>query len=107
MPKWDNKTTEDLLQAILELKNVKEAKRFFRDLLTEPEIIEFGKRWQAAMMLNQKVPYSEIEKKTGLSSTTVARVSKWLNKGMGGYKLMLDRLASHHHNSSSPRKGLC
>lgn len=106
MPKWDNKTTEDLLKTILALKNIKEAKKFFRDLLTEAEIIEFGKRWQAAKMLNQKVPYSEIEKETGLSSTTIARVSKWLNKGMGGYRLMLNRLASHHHDSFSPKRGL-
>ena len=49
-------------------------------------------------MLNQKIPYSVIEKETGLSSTTVARVSKWLNKGMGGYKLML-RKSGNHHNS--------
>lgn len=105
--KWDNPKTEDLFRAILALKNVNEAKKFFRDLLTEQEIIEFAKRWQAAKMLNKKMPYSQIEKETGLSSTTVARVSKWLKKGMGGYKLMLKRLTTHHHNSSSFGKGLC
>lgn len=103
MAKWNNKTTEDLLKAILSLKNINEAKRFFRDLLTEQEIIEFGKRWQAAKMLNKKIPYSEVEKETGLSSTTIARVSKWLNKGMGGYRLILQRL--HHHSPSSFGKG--
>ena len=106
MSKWNNQTTEDLLKAILELRNLNESKKFFRDLLTEPELIEFGKRWQTAKMLNDKIPYTKIEKKTGLSSTTVARVSKWLNKGMGGYKLILKR-TTHHHTSSSPRKGLC
>lgn len=106
MIKWDNKATQDLFLAILALKSLDEAKQFFRDLLTEQEIIEFGKRWQAAKMLNKNIAYSKIEKETGLSSTTVARVAKWLNKGMGGYKLMLKRLASHHHNSSSFEKGL-
>ncbi len=77
-----------------------------RDLLTEQEIIEFGKRWQAAQMLAKKVPYSKIVGKTGLSSTTVARVSKWLNKGMDGYKLMLKRLNSHHHAAFPNGKGL-
>jgi len=104
MPKWDNPTTKDLLKAILDLKNINEAKRFFRDLLTEQEIIGFGKRWRTANMLSEKIPYPIIEKQTGLSSTTIARVSKWLNKGMGGYKLILQRL--HHHNSSSFGKGL-
>jgi TrpR-related protein YerC/YecD len=104
MEKWDNPTTEDLFRAILALRNIEEAKKFFRDLLTEQEIVEFGKRWQAAKMLNEKIPYSEIIRKTGLSSTTVARVAKWLNRGMGGYKLILNRL-NHHHNPSFSGKG--
>lgn len=93
-----NKNTENLYQAILSLKNINEAKKFFRDLLTEAEILEFSKRWQVAQMLENKVPYFKIKKKTGLSSTTIARISKWLNKGKGGYKLMLQRLNAHHGN---------
>lgn len=99
MPQWDTKTTQDLFRAILKLKTEQEAKRFFRDLLTEAELVEFGKRWQAAQMLNARVPYSEIVETTGLSSTTVARISKWLKRGMGGYRLMLARI-SHHANPS-------
>lgn len=86
------------MDAVLALKNNAEAKKFFRDLLTEAELIEFGKRWQAAQMLEKNIPYSKIEQQTGLSSTTVARVSQWLNSGMGGYKLILSRL--HHTNPS-------
>ena len=108
MAKMNNKKIEDLMEAIFALRDTKEAKRFFRDLLTERELIEFGNRWQVAQMLNQKITYSEIEKKTGLSSTTIARISKWLNQGKGGYKLILQRLNSHHHNfRSSSGKGLC
>jgi len=102
--KWDNVTTKDLLKTIVALKNTKEAKRFLRDLLTEAELIEFGNRWKAARMLSKNVPYSAITTKTGLSSTTIARISKWLNKGMGGYKLLINRL--HHHNSNQLGKGL-
>lgn len=88
---WNNKTTKYLFKSILKLKNLGETKKFFRDLLTEEEIIEFGKRWQAAQMLDKKISYEKIEKKTGLSSRTIARISKWLNEGMGGYKLMLKK----------------
>jgi len=105
MSKWNNPQVNNLMRAILSLKNISEARKFLRDLLTEAELIEFSKRWQAAQMLNSRVPYSEIVEKTGLSSTTVARISKWLKKGMGGYQLMLDRI-SHHQNSSSFGKGL-
>jgi TrpR-related protein YerC/YecD len=104
--KWDNLETQELFKAILALKNSSEAKRFFRDLLTEAELIEFSNRWKAARMLEKNIPYSMISEKTGLSSTTIARISKWLNNGMNGYKLILNRLSSHHHNSSSFEKGL-
>ncbi len=90
--KKDNKRIGELIEAVLALKNRQEARRFLRDLMTEKELIEFGNRWKAARMLADKVIYTEIENETRLSSTTVARVSKWLNKGMGGYKLMLKRL---------------
>ena len=98
MKNWYSKTTKSLFEAILQLKDTGETKKFFRDLLTEAEIIEFSKRWQAAQMLNENVSYEKIEQVTGLSSRTVARISKWLNQGMGGYKLMLNRL-NHHHNN--------
>jgi len=95
--KKDNKKIKELMEAVLALKTRNEARKFFRDLLTEKELIEFGNRWKAAKMLSKNIKYTEIEKETGLSSTTVARVSKWLNSGKGGYKLMLKRL-NHQHN---------
>jgi len=108
MARWDNKKSEELFRAILKLENIGEAKKFLRDLLTEKEIIEFANRWRAAQMLAAKIPYTVIEKETGLSSTTVARISKWLNRGKGGYKLMLKRTKSqiHHHKANSSRKRL-
>lgn len=92
----DTKKTQDLIEAILALKSPDEAKRFLRDLLTEAEIAEFGNRFRAAKMLSDKFPYSVIVKETGLSSTTVARVSKWLNQGENGYKTVIARLTKHH-----------
>lgn len=96
----NNRKTEDLFKSVLRLKNIGETKKFFLDLLTSEEIIEFRKRWQAAQMLNAGVSYEEIVKKTGLSSRTVARISKWLNGRVGGYRLMLNKI--NHHSSLSP-----
>lgn len=86
---WNNDKTNELIHALLGLKTPAAMKSFLRDLLTEDEIIEFGKRWEAARMLAVGVPYNEISKAVGLSSRTVARVAQWLNKGEGGYKLAL------------------
>lgn len=98
-----NADIKSLYNAILSLKDENEAQKFFRDLLTESEISEFANRWKVARLLNQNVQYEEITAQTGMSSTTIARISKWLNKGMGGYKLMLNRMKSkttNHHTTS-------
>lgn len=76
-----------------------------RDLMTEAEITEFSNRFCAAQMLSKKLPYSAIEKETGLSSATVARVSKWLNSGKNGYKEVIAKL-NHHHSQTQIGKGL-
>lgn len=89
-----------LYEAILSLKSEKEAKKFLRDLLTEAEINEFANRWKVARMLDEKVSYEVIVGETGMSSTTIARISKWLTNGMGGYKLMLKRINKNHHHTS-------
>ena len=102
--KWDNKKTEQLIQAVLALKNKTEAKRFLRDLLTEDEILEFGNRFMTAKMLSENISYTAIRGKTGLSSRTIARISLWLNRGKGGYRLIINRL--HHRNPASVRKRL-
>lgn len=89
-----NEDTKALYKAILSLKTEGECKKFLRDLLTEKEIKEFTNRWKVARMLEKKVSYEKIEKETGMSSTTIARIQKWLTNGMGGYRLMLKRLSN-------------
>jgi TrpR-related protein YerC/YecD len=101
---WNTKENRELIDAILALKDPEEAKSFLRDLMTEGEIQEFSKRLLAAKMLTNKISYIEIEKQTGLSSTTIARVSKWLNGKGGGYKTILNKI--HHHNSIQTGRGL-
>ncbi len=96
---WKNKENKELIRAILALKTNQEAERFLRDLMTEKEIKEFAKRLKAAEMLSQKIPYILIEKETGLSSATVARVAKWLKRKNSGYKTIIYRL---HHRHSVP-----
>jgi len=103
MNKWYNKDSRDLFGAVISLKDEREASMFFRDLLTENEIIEFSKRWKMAKMLNSRASYAEICRKTGLSSRTIARISMWLESGMGGYRAMLKKDTIHHEVQSFER----
>lgn len=101
---WDTKENRQLLKAFLSLKNDGEARRFIRDLMTEGEIKEFSNRLEAAILLTKSTQYCAIIEKTGLSSTTIARISKWLRGPLGGYRLVLNRM--HHNNNSKLEKGL-
>ncbi len=111
---WNKKENNQFLNAVLALESKDEAKRFLRDLMTESEIEEFAKRLEAARLLSKNTQYAAIIELTGLSSTTVARISKWLKGSLGGYRLILARLAparnasagGHHHNPSKLGKGL-
>lgn len=89
---WGTKENKRLIEAVLALQTNDEAKRFLRDLMTEKEIEELANRLKAAEMLTKKLPYSMIQEETGLSSTTVARVSRWLKGPGGGYKLIFKKL---------------
>lgn len=94
-PEEANYPTEEhleLFKAILKLENLEEATRFFRDLLTLGEIEEFANRWQMAKLLHQGHSYVEVAEKTHSSTTTVARVAKWLFEGKDGYITLLRRL---------------
>ncbi len=90
--KWNNKNADALARAFLSLRTVSEIKAFLRDLLTEPELVEFGNRLYAARMLAEGVYYDAISERTGLSTRTIARVQHWRKKGMGGYRTALSRL---------------
>lgn len=97
-----SKDTNALFQAILGLKTENEARRFLRDLLTEAEIKEFANRWKVVRLLDNKTPYETITKQTGMSSTTIARIQKWLQGKVGGYRLMLKKLEKS--NDKNTRK---
>ena len=101
---WESKKNKKLVEAVLALKTEDEARRFLRDLMTEKEIKEFSNRLRAAELLMDYTPYKYIEGETGLSSTTIARVSKWLNRRGGAYKEIINRV--HHNNTIRSRRGL-
>ena len=88
---WDSLDVTALSRAFLSMRDSAEMKAFLRDLLTESEIIEFGKRFRAARSIAKSIHYDAIIKDTGLSSRTIARVKHWYKHGKGGYKLAIKR----------------
>src|SRR3989338_4610308 len=93
-----------LVEAFLTLRSADEVGRFLRDLLTAGEIEEFGKRLRTAQLLTEKVPYSAIEAETGLSSTTIARGARWLDRGRGGDGLVVQRGTEKRYKKAAGSK---
>lgn len=83
--------SDSLFDAIVSLRDVSEAERFFRDLCTRRELEDMIHRWAVARLLDQGHTYRDISAETGVSTATVTRISQWLNHGTGGYRLALDR----------------
>ena len=81
----------ELFQAILSLETQDEVERFLRDLCTLSELEAMAHRWDVARLLDEGLPYLEIARRTGASTTTVTRVAHWLRHGEDGYRLALDR----------------
>jgi len=91
-PEWLTEDIEYLFKAILKIRTKNDCEKFLRDLLTINEIKTLSERLRIANLLNNGYTYKKIEKLTGTSSTTIARVNRWLEYGEGGYKLILKRL---------------
>lgn len=83
------KVSLPLQEAFLKLKTPKAVFNFLRDLLTEDEIVEFSLRFDIAKKLHSWEIYKDIERETWASSTTIARVAKFLKGEVGGYRSVL------------------
>jgi TrpR-related protein YerC/YecD len=88
---WLTDEIEELSSVIASLRSVEEVERFLRDLCTLAELEAMAHRWEVVKLLDQGLPYQEVSRRTGASTTTVTRVAQWLRRGEGGYRLALDR----------------
>ena len=84
---------EDLTRVFARLDDPDTIFALLEDLFTIREIKETSQRLAVARLLSAGRPYTAIEEATGASATTIARVSKCLGHGSGGYRAALDALA--------------
>lgn len=90
---------EDLLAVLAGLHEPDDIFALLEDLFTVREIKDISQRFQVACMLREGKSYAAIEQTTGASATTIARVSKALNYGSGGYAqafAVLDQTGADH-----------
>lgn len=83
---------ENLLKVFSGMEDQNDIFAFLEDVFTVREIREISQRLAVARLLDSGKSYYEIEQMTGASATTIARVSKCLAYGSGGYAKALDLL---------------
>lgn len=88
------KEVDDLLSVLAAMDNEDDIFMLLEDLFTIREIRETSQRLAVARLLSAGKSYTVIEDATGASATTIARVSKCLSYGSGGYAKALAVLDS-------------
>ena len=84
---------ENLLEVLAAIDDKDTLFALMEDMFTIREIRESSQRLAVARMLDDGKSYAQIEPATGASATTIARVSKCLSYGAGGYRAALDALS--------------
>jgi TrpR-related protein YerC/YecD len=96
-PRQEALAERSLAEALLKLQSVDECRAFLKDLCSPAELQALSDRWAVVGLLQEGLPYREIQRRTGVSVTTVGRVARYLTQGNGGYALVVKRLEDPRH----------
>ena len=90
--------TDGLCDALLTAGTREEMRRLLLDLCTPAEIRSLAERWHVARLLDATdLPYREISDQTGVSTTTIVRVGRFLRQEPHqGYRRAIDRIRGSH-----------
>jgi TrpR-related protein YerC/YecD len=90
------KLQSDLALALISIENKSDMERFLTDLCTPAELRALSERWQVARLLDSGAgSYRDISAQTGISTTTIARVARFLkDEPHQGYRTVLDGTAA-------------
>ena len=88
------KYSDNIITVLSKIDDKWDIFNFLRDLLSEKEILEFSRRFEVALLLDKNISYIKIEEKTNMSSTTIARISKFLKWENAWYQKAISLLKS-------------
>ena len=91
---WKDTLTDKLCDAFLKLETRQEVYDFLEDVATIGEIKALSQRLEVARLLSRAKTYPQIAQQTGASTATISRVKKFLDYGVGGYKIVLNQTPS-------------
>ena len=84
--------SKSYIRLFTNLKYVDEAKTFLEDLCTPVDLMAMAARWRVVRELKKGKPYRQIHDETGVSLTTISRVSRCLKYGTNGYNTIYNKI---------------
>jgi len=100
----EKQINEVFYQTIADLKRPEDVKIFMRDFFTKTEKSVITKRLAVAMYLEKNRSYKQIKKALKVSSATIAKVDKMMNKNSEGFVLALRRIDADEWASTLAKK---
>ena len=84
----------ELAEALTTLNGADEMERFLVDLCSPAELRALSERWHVARLLDSTdASYRDINAKTGVSTTTIGRVARFLkDEPHQGYRIVLNKM---------------
>lgn len=88
-----SKNEIDLEKVLIQIKDKKVMLKFLKDITTPKELDALQERLNVVCLLNKGCSYSEIAKKTNISTTTITRVARFLkDEPYGGYRWVVENI---------------
>jgi len=86
-------TRNALAKALVSVDSAELMEKYLIDLCTPAELRALSERWHVAQLLDSgALSYRDINAETGVSTTTIARVARFLkDEPHQGYRAVLDR----------------
>ncbi|MEM9600305.1 MAG: YerC/YecD family TrpR-related protein [Pseudomonadota bacterium] len=86
--------TDELCDALVRVDDAAQMRAVLIDLCTPAELRALVERWRVAQMLAEgEKSYRDIRAETGVSTTTIGRVARFLkDEPHGGYRLLLETM---------------
>lgn len=82
---------DNLCSALARVKDSMDMGLILEDLCTFKEVEQMAQRLKSAELLLEGKTYAEVIAVTNISSATLSRVSRCVQKGSSGYKKLLDK----------------
>lgn len=83
---------DNLIKALVLIDNEEECKKLLDDICTIEELNKMAQRLEAAKLLLAGYTYEQVINETAISSTTLSRVSRCIQYGVGGYKTIIEKM---------------